>query len=94
MDEDSDRRVKITYVVLDVLKPHRPSIVELSRYLAEKINTVTTVNTTILEIDQDTESIKMEVYGTDLDIDDLKKVLREYGASVHSVDEVTVEKEE
>ncbi len=92
MEEDSDNKVRITYLVLDVLKPHRPTIVELSRYLAERINTITTVNTTILEIDQDTESIKMEIYGENLEVDMIKSVLREYGASVHSVDEVTVEK--
>jgi len=92
VEEDSDNKVRITYLVLDVLKPHRPTIVELSRYLAERINTITTVNTTILEIDQDTESIKMEIYGENLEVDMIKSVLREYGASVHSVDEVTVEK--
>ncbi len=92
MAESPDQRVKIRYLVLDVLKPHTPSIVELSRYLAENVDGIEAVQTEIVEIDQDTESVKVEVYGRDLDLAVIKKVLREYGATIHSVDVVKVER--
>jgi len=90
--EAPDQRPKIRYLVLDVLKPHNPSIVELSKYLAENVEGIEAVQTEIVEIDQDTESVKVEVYGEDLDLTTIKRVLREYGATIHSVDVVKVER--
>lgn len=44
----------IKRIVLDVLKPHRPSIVEMSRKLTS-IKGVDGVNCTLDEVDQETE---------------------------------------
>jgi len=82
---------RIRYLTLDVLKPHFPDIVDLSRMIMEKVKGVNKIRTEIIEIDQDTESIKMEVYGENIDIEELKKAIRELGASLHSIDEVIVE---
>ncbi len=84
---------KVKYVVLDVLKPHKPNIVDLTRELVVKLPGVTKISTSIVEIDQDTESIKMEIYGNDIKVDEIKKILREYGASLHSIDAVTIEED-
>jgi len=59
--------------------------------IMEKVTGVSKIRTEITEIDQDTESIRMEVYGDNIDIDNLKKVIKELGASLHSIDEVIVE---
>jgi len=56
----------IKRIVLDVLKPHNPSIVELSRRLAG-LHGVTGVNCTVDEVDQETESLKITVEGTSVD---------------------------
>jgi len=82
---------KIKYLILDVLKPHHPDIVDLSRMILKRVDGVNKIRTEITEMDQDTESIKMEVYGDNIDIVKLKKVIRELGASLHSIDEVIVE---
>lgn len=85
---------KVKYLVLDVLKPHQPNIVDLTRELVLKLPGVTKISTTIVEIDQNTESIKMEIYGDDIKVNEIKKILREYGASLHSIDAVTIEEDE
>ena len=82
---------KIKYLILDVLKPHHPDIVDLSRMILKRVDGVNKIKTEITEMDQDTESIKMEVYGDNIDIARLKRVIRELGASLHSIDEVIVE---
>jgi len=89
----SNNNAKVKYLVLDVLKPHRPSIVDLTRELVIRLPGVTKISTSIVEIDQDTESIKMEIYGNDVKVEEIKRILREYGASLHSIDAVTIEEE-
>ncbi len=93
MAQRQNNIAKVKYVVLDVLKPHRPNIVDLTRELVVKLPGVTKISTSIVEIDQDTESIKMEIYGHDIKVDEIKKILREYGASLHSIDAVTIEED-
>ncbi len=90
MEEDGVRP-KIKYLTLDILKPHSPSIVDLSKGIVSNVNGVSKVITEIVEMDQDTESIRMKIYGSDVDLEKLKRILREYGASLHSIDEVIVE---
>jgi len=82
--------VRIKQLLLDVLKPHRPSIIELSKAIAS-VDGVEKVVIETVEIDQDTESVKIEVRGNDINIDELMKRIREMGASIHSVDSVTAE---
>lgn len=82
---------KIKYLTLDILKPHFPSIVELSKVIAANVDGVEKVMSEIVEMDQDTESIKMQVYGSDVNLDKLIEVIRDFGASLHSIDEVIVE---
>ena len=91
MGERPGASPKVKYLVLDILKPHRPNIVELTRELVGRLPGVNKISATIMEIDQDTESIKMEVYGDDIKVERIKDILREYGASLHSIDAVTIE---
>ncbi|MFQ5884122.1 MAG: DUF211 domain-containing protein [Thermoplasmata archaeon] len=78
-------------MVLDVLKPHNPSIVELSKRLSN-INGVVGVNCTLDEVDQDTESIKITIEGPSVDFPKVEKAIRECGAVIHSVDSVSAGK--
>ena len=81
----------IRRLVLDVLKPHHPSIVDLSKRLSV-LEGVSGVNLTIDEVDQDTESIKITIEGTSIDYDVVEQTISESGAVIHSVDSVSAGK--
>ncbi|HEQ78918.1 MAG TPA: hypothetical protein ENN76_01475 [Euryarchaeota archaeon] len=80
--------MSIRRLVLDVLKPHNPSVIELSKKLAG-LPGVSGVNLTLDEVDQETESIKITVEGRAIDYDELKEAIEEFGAVIHSVDSVS-----
>lgn len=79
---------EIKRLVLDVLKPHQPSIVELSRRLSGLAG-VLGVNCTLDEVDQETESVKITIEGSDVSYGDVESLIRESGAVIHSVDSVS-----
>src|SRR2546428_653042 len=81
----------IKRIVLDVLKPHRPSIVEMSQKLTS-IKGVDGVNCTLDEVDQETESVRITLEGPGIDFERVEATLRETGAVIHSVDSVAVAK--
>jgi hypothetical protein len=81
----------IRRLVLDVLKPHNPSVVELSEALSH-LKGVEGVNVIIYEIDQQVENAKVIVGGSSIDFESIKKRLEEMGATIHSVDEVAAGK--
>jgi len=74
-------------LVLDVLKPHSPNVIELSEALS-KLDGVEGVNIIIYEIDQKVENAKVIIGGNGIDFESVKKKLEEMGATIHSVDEV------
>jgi hypothetical protein len=78
-------------LVLDVLKPHHPSIVELARRLSV-LEGVSGVNCTLEEVDQETESIKITIEGNAIDFELLEQAISESGAVIHSVDSVSAGK--
>lgn len=77
----------IRRLVLDVLKPHKPSVVELSEVLSN-LEGVEGVNIIIYEIDQQVENAKVIIAGNSISFEGIKKKLEEMGATIHSVDEV------
>ena len=85
------RSKMIRRLVLDVLKPHNPSVVELSEALSH-LEGVEGVNVIIYEIDQQVENAKVIVAGSSIDFESIKKKLEEMGATIHSVDEVAAGK--
>ncbi|MDH5376373.1 MAG: DUF211 domain-containing protein [Candidatus Bathyarchaeota archaeon] len=81
----------IRRLILDVLKPHNPSVVELSEALSH-LEGVEGVNVIIYEIDQQVENAKIVIAGSSINFESIKKKLEEMGATVHSVDEVAAGK--
>lgn len=81
----------IKRVVLDVLKPHNPSIIEMTRKLAD-LKGVSGVNCTLDEVDQETESVKITMEGHAIDIEAVKAAITGFGAVIHSVDNVVAGK--
>jgi len=79
--------VNIKRLVLDVLKPHHPGLIELAESLSN-IPEVSGVNISLSEVDQDTETVKIVMEGSDINFTNVKRVLREYDSVVHSIDNV------
>lgn len=75
----------IRRLVLDVMKPHRPSIVDVALKLS-KVEGVNGVNCILNEVDQETESIKVVIEGPNIDFEEVQETLESLGAVVHSID--------
>lgn len=82
----------IRRLVLDVLKPHVPTILELANELS-KLKGVNGVNLSLNEVDQQTETVKVTIKGDDIDYYVIEKVIKDFGGVVHSIDEVVAGKE-
>jgi len=74
-------------LVLDVLKPLDPSIVELVQLLAD-LEGVDGANISIYEIDRRVENAKITIEGHDLRYEAITDVIEENGGAIHSIDEV------
>ena len=74
-------------VVVDVLKPHDPSLVEFADAVAAAAG-VDGVNAAVIELDREVQNVKLTVEGPDLDLDAIETTIDGLGGSVHSVDEV------
>lgn len=74
-------------LVLDVLKPHQPPIYQLAEELGD-IEGVESVLISVMEMDQNTQTIKVVVEGSGFSYEDIQEVIRKFGGVVHSVDEV------
>ncbi|MEN8170671.1 MAG: DUF211 domain-containing protein [Pseudomonadota bacterium] len=81
--------VLLKRLVLDILKPHHPNALEFSRVLAEQGRH--RVSLTVLEMDDKTETLQVEIEGENIDFDRIQTAITEFGASLHSIDEVVVE---
>ncbi|MEN3048265.1 MAG: DUF211 domain-containing protein [Candidatus Caldarchaeales archaeon] len=91
MDERrAERGTVVSKLVLDVLKPHQPSLVEFARSLTST-KSVERVNASVMEVDAETETVKLVIEGRDLDMEEISETVRRLGGVVHSVDEVVVE---
>jgi len=78
----------IKRIILDVLKPHKPSIL----VLAEKVgglDGISGVNISLEEVDAETDSVKITIEGTNIDYEKVKKQITECGAVIHSIDGVS-----
>ena len=74
-------------IVLDVLKPLEPNIVDLVRKVSV-LSGVEGVNITIYEVDHHVENAKITVEGNQLSFEELKELIMENGGAIHSIDEV------
>ena len=79
-------------LVLDVLKPHNPSIIDVAQQLSI-LDGVSGVNISIKEVDQETETVKITIKGDSIDYELVEETIREAGAVIHSVDNVAAGKE-
>ncbi|MEM2542447.1 MAG: DUF211 domain-containing protein, partial [Candidatus Korarchaeum sp.] len=92
-DNKRDKRTFIRKLVLDVVKPHDPNIIEIADAVS-KLEGVRRVDVEVRDYDTNIERLKLVIEGDDLDEDDILELIRYYGGNVASIDGVTVESEE
>ena len=76
-------------LVLDVLKPHQPNALEFARAIAA-LGESYQVDIRVVEVDEQTETLEVTIEGNELDFDRISDAISEIGASLHSIDEVSV----
>ena len=84
--------VSVKRIVLDVLKPHQPNVLEFCQAIAN-LGSDYHVRIIVLEMDENTETLQMEVTGGAVDFEAIKLTISEMGGSLHSLDEVEVQSE-
>lgn len=82
-----DAPVKVIY--LDILKPHKPNIIEFGRAI-EKEKSVKAINLSVYAIDEKTESVKVILQGNNLNFENIRKIIEDFGAVVHSIDKAII----
>ena len=76
-------------IVLDVLKPHQPSILEFACTIAD-LKLDCQVKITVTEVDEKTETTVMVIEGDDIPYSAIVETITNLGGSIHSIDEVEV----
>lgn len=79
---------RIRHIVLDVLKPHNPSLIEIASSIAD-LDGVDGANIVVMEVDKDVETVKVTIEGEDIDFDQVKALIEGNSCSIHSVDKVS-----
>ncbi len=87
-EEGKEREIFITKIVLDIVKPHNPSIIELAQGLGE-LRGVDRVDISVQDYDSNIERLKLTIEGEDLDYEEIARLVRYYGGNVASLDGVT-----
>jgi len=75
-------------IILDVLKPHAPSIIEVAEKLGG-LEGISGVNISLEEVDAETDSIKITIEGNNISYENVNKAIIECGAVIHSIDGVS-----
>lgn len=83
--------IRVRRLVLDILKPHKPNCLDFGKAVANL--GAYTVTLTVIEKDDQTETVQAVIEGINVDFERIQNVIAELGASLHSIDEVEVEGE-
>lgn len=83
---------KVRRLVLDVLKPHDPEIVEFTERVSS-LTSVSSINATLIEVDEKVRNFKLTIVGSGLDYQKIEDKIEKLGGSIHSIDEVVVGQE-
>ena len=69
-----------------------PTIIEMAKMLSV-IDGVASVNISIAEIDLKVENAKITIEGENINYEKVEELIKDMGASIHSIDEVVAGKE-
>lgn len=78
----------IRRLVLDVLKPHSPNLVDLATQLAD-LEGIIGVDISLVEMDQKVENVKITCEGDSINYELVERIVMQNGASIHSLDKVS-----
>ena len=81
--------IEVTRLVLDILKPHHPTILDFAKGIAT-LGKDWSVTLNVVEMDEQTETMEAIIEGTDVDLEQITTVISDMGGSLHSVDSVQV----
>ncbi len=81
--------VAVKKIVLDILKPHLPNALDFSQAIAE-VGVDYCVKLTVIEMDENTETLRLEVQGNAINFEGVQCAITSMGGSLHSIDEVEV----
>ncbi|MFH1063899.1 MAG: DUF211 domain-containing protein [Candidatus Woesearchaeota archaeon] len=79
----------IKLLVIDVLKPHTPNIVEFGQELV-KADGIDNIDVSVYAVDEKTETVKVVIEGKSLDFPAIRDKIENFGAVVHSVDKICI----
>ena len=82
---------KIRRLVLDVLKPMEPNIIEMAEVISRN-DGVSAVNISMVEIDLKVENAKITIEGDNIIYEQIVGLIEDMGGSIHSIDEVVAGK--
>ncbi|GAB6861576.1 DUF211 domain-containing protein [Haloplanus litoreus] len=78
---------QVRRVVLDVLKPHQPTTVEVARTLSDLAG-IESVNALLVETDAEVQNLKLTVEGPAIEYERLEAEIERLGGTIHSIDGV------
>lgn len=81
--------IEVTRLVLDILKPHHPTILDFAKGIAA-VNDEWKVTINLIEMDDQTQTLEAVIEGSDIDLEQITEAINEMGGSLHSVDSVQV----
>lgn len=79
----------VRVIVIDVLKPYAPSILDLGKAICDH-SSVDSANISVYANDEKTESVKITIEGKSINFEAVKKVIEKHGAVIHSLDKVAL----
>ncbi|MXV61560.1 hypothetical protein GS429_05670 [Natronorubrum sp. JWXQ-INN-674] len=77
----------IRRLVLDVLKPHDPSVVTFTTQLGD-LEGLDAVTATVVEVDENVKTLRVTIEGENLDLETIRTEIEDLSASIHSIDQV------
>ena len=81
--------IQLKRLVLDVLKPHSPDVMEFARSIAAQGDDYY-VRVNVVEIDDKTQTLELIIEGTDIQLEPITACINDMGGSLHSIDGVEV----
>ena len=82
----------IKFLVLDVLKLHKPNIIDFADKIARCQKGIS-INVRVEEVDEKTESIRLLIKGARIDYKKIQQTIENEGGSIHSIDEICLGEE-